>query len=354
MCSKLCVYKQTTCKTTATCFPPCTRALAHLVPRHANEGWHESHQCAEPGHCVHREALAMELHRQPGWTSRIFKAITRWPDAMSLWQQWEALYTDGENPRYRQTADTFYRTHRAAMDAGAILLWPEEEDLYTLMCMRAESGRAAFEREKQNSPINPELCEWPDSYFDEAIWFDAWPGTCRSRRWPWIRAKAAMPGAATIRRWSCWASIGRACCCVEADLARRPTPQMVADGVECFRRFRPDVFGIEVEPVSGPAGGRVRGPNSAARACWPRGPGRWRTARTNKSASAAWGRTFPRGACVSRPAVPARGCWSSNCNSSPLADHDDGPDALEMALRLAAELAGGRARDGLGHRLPVG
>jgi hypothetical protein len=61
------------------------------------------------------------------------------------------------------------------MDAGAVLLWPEAEDLYTLMCMRVESGRTAFEREKQGSPINPESCEFPESYFRPHIWFDAWP-----------------------------------------------------------------------------------------------------------------------------------------------------------------------------------
>ena len=39
----------------------------------------------------------------------------------------------------------------------------------------------------------------------------------------------------------------------------------------------------------------------------------------------------------------------------PIADHDDGPDALEMALRLAIEVIHGRmANDGLGNRLPVG
>ena len=46
----------------------------------------------------------------------------------------------------------FYQQNRAAMDAGASLLWPEEEDLHALMCMRAESGSAAFEREKQCVP----------------------------------------------------------------------------------------------------------------------------------------------------------------------------------------------------------
>jgi hypothetical protein len=36
----------------------------------------------------------------------------------------------------------------------------------------------------------------------------------------------------------------------------------------------------------------------------------------------------------------------------PLADHDDGPDALEMAVRLAADwLAAKHYNDGLGNRL---
>ena len=50
---------------------------------------------------LHRDALAMELHRRPGWKSRLFKAIQRWPENMSLWEQWETLFTDVENPRYR-------------------------------------------------------------------------------------------------------------------------------------------------------------------------------------------------------------------------------------------------------------
>jgi hypothetical protein len=39
----------------------------------------------------------------------------------------------------------------------------------------------------------------------------------------------------------------------------------------------------------------------------------------------------------------------------PIGDHDDGPDALEMAMRLAAGMLAGRgAKDHLGDRLPVG
>jgi predicted phage terminase large subunit-like protein len=38
----------------------------------------------------------------------------------------------------------------------------------------------------------------------------------------------------------------------------------------------------------------------------------------------------------------------------PVGDHDDGPDALEMALRLATELLEPPPGDGLGDRLCVG
>ena len=197
----------------------------------------------------------MELHRRPGWKSRIFKAIQRWPENMSLWQQWEALYTDVENPRYRRTAQTFYQQHRRDMDAGAIVLWPEEEDLYTLMCMWAEGGRTAFEREKQNSPVNPELCEWPESYFDETIWFESWPAELQ------VKTLALDPSKGSDSRrgdYSALVMLGvdrHGMVYLEADLARRPTPQIVAEGVELCRRFRPDVFGIEANQFQDLLGG---------------------------------------------------------------------------------------------------
>ena len=82
---------------------------------------------------LHREALAMELSGNPGWTSRTFQAIQSWPANMPLWQEWETLYTDLARPDYQQAARRFYQEHHAEMDAGAVVLWPEEEDLYTLM-----------------------------------------------------------------------------------------------------------------------------------------------------------------------------------------------------------------------------
>ncbi len=303
---------------------------------------------------LHREALAMELDETPGWTSRVFRAISRWPVHMSLWQEWEALYTDVGNPRYKRAAWDFYQQHAAAMNAGARLLWPEEEDLYRLMCMRAESGHTAFEREKQNSPVNPELCEWPESYFDETIWFDVWPEHLK------VKTLALDPSKGSDARRGDYSALvmlgvdrqGRLY--VEADLARRPTPQIVADGVERYRSFRPDLFGIEANQFQELLAGqfelefRRQGVLSGRPVALEN--------RVNKLVRIRRLGPYLAGKRLRfKGDSPSTRMLVDQLKEFPAGDHDDGPDALEMAIRLAAGLLQGRTiNDGLGNRLPVG
>jgi len=303
---------------------------------------------------LHREALAMELHETPGWRSRRFRAIERWPENMSLWQEWEALYTDLTRPDYREAARAFYDQNRREMEAGAVVLWPEEEDLYTLMCIRAEGGRAAFEREKQNSPISPDLCEWPESYFDETTWFDDWPEGLR------LKTLALDPSkGADARRgdYSAFVMLGvsrQGVLHLEADLARRPTPEIVADGVELYRRFQPDAFGVEAnqfqELLAGEFEAEFQKQGILAARPWTLDN------RVNKRVRIRrLGPYLSSGRLRFKAGSPSTRLLVDQLKEFPIADHDDGPDAAEMAVRLAAELLGGvRADDGLGDRLPVG
>lgn len=286
---------------------------------------------------LHRDALAMTLHRTPGWSSHLFAAVLRWPDDAALWNRWEELYCDWERPDSRSEARRFYDEHREQMDAGAELLWPEEEDLYALMCMRVESGRAAFDREKQGSPANPDLCEWPESYFDDDVWFDAWPQRLT------LRTMALDPSKGRDARhgdYSAFVLLGldeAGRMYVEADLARRPTPQIVADGAELYRRFRPDAFGMEVNYFQELLGDefvrefRDRGfpdfapwtiENTIAKAVRIRRLGPLLSQRRLKF----------------RANSPGTRLLVNQLRDFPCADHDDGPDALEMAIRLAGEL----------------
>jgi predicted phage terminase large subunit-like protein len=302
---------------------------------------------------LHRDALALELSRTPGWTSKTFRAIVHWPENMSRWADWEAIYTDLKNPHYERDAREFFDRRKIAMSAGAVVLWPEFEDLYALMCMRAEGGRTAFEREKQNSPLNPELCEWPESYFDEAIWFDEWPANLI------VKTMALDPSkGADARRgdYSAFVMLGvdrSGVIFLEADLARRPTPQIVADGVERLRRFQPDAFGIEANQFQDLLAGefqtelRRQGQLSVRPIPLEN--------RTNKQV-----RIRRLGPYLSTRRLrfkdnnPSTKLLVDQLRDFPQGDHDDGPDAAEMALRLADQILQGRQlNDGLGNRLAI-
>jgi predicted phage terminase large subunit-like protein len=300
---------------------------------------------------LHRDALAMELLQCPGWISRLFQSIERWPDNMSLWQEWEMLYTNIAAPGYRETAHEFYLQRRQAMDAGASLLWPEEEDLYGLMCMRTESGHTSFEREKQNSPVSPELCEWPETYFHEGMWFESWPGNMA------VKTLALDPSKGSDARrgdYSALVVLGvdkQGLLYVEADLARRPTPQIVADGVEFYRRHRPDVFGIEANQCQDLLGGeferefRRQGLLSARP--WPLENHINKLVRIRRL-----GPFLSTHRLRFHSGSPGTRLLVEQLQQFPIADHDDGPDALEMALQLAIQVLEGRqARDHLGTRL---
>jgi predicted phage terminase large subunit-like protein len=240
------------------------------------------------------------------------------------------------------------------MEAGARVLWPEVEDLYALMRIRAESGRAAFEREKQNSPIQPEMCEWPESYFDEGIWFEAWPEHLA------IKVLALDPSKGSDSRRGDYSALvslgvdGKGILYVEAALTRCSTPQMVADGVAVYRQFRPDAFGIEANQFQELLGGEfeaefVRQGVVGARP--------WLLDnRVNKLVRIRrLGPYLASRRLRFKNDSPGTRLLVEQLEQFPIGDHDDGPDAAEMAIRLAAGLLEGRAvRDGLGNRLPVG
>jgi hypothetical protein len=93
------------------------------------------------GTSLHYDAAINRVARAPGWRRKVFKAIMQWPDNMALWERWEALYTrsgtDDEKIAFEADAKAFYIANKDAMDAGAVVSWPDVRPLYRLMCIRA-------------------------------------------------------------------------------------------------------------------------------------------------------------------------------------------------------------------------
>jgi predicted phage terminase large subunit-like protein len=314
----------------------------------------------------------MELLTSAGWTSRLFRAIESWPENTKLWDEWEKLYCTGnriEDAGGREgieihssspassplhpvpSAHEFYEAHREEMEAGAVVLWPEMEDLYTLMKMRAESGHTAFEREKQSSPADPDTCEFPESYFRDHIWFDDWPSDLC------FKVIALDPSKGKDARrgdFSAYILLGVTpshTLYVEADLAVRPTPQLVADGAAHCARFSPDAFGVETHQYQELLAGEFaaefkrRGLTHIVPALVDNAVNKLvRIRRLGPLLSQRRLRFLTRSASTKLLVDQLR--------DFPAAEHDDGPNALEMAVRLAGAMMYGRnVDDGLGDRL---
>lgn len=115
---------------------------------------------------LHFDSVANRFHKKPRWVRRRFKAVITWPDRMDLWERWEALFLaerSGDDPEDDDVqpgaARAFYEANREEMDRGAVVSWPSMRPLLRCMEIRAESHHA-FDCEYQNDPTN-----------EDAAWF---------------------------------------------------------------------------------------------------------------------------------------------------------------------------------------
>jgi predicted phage terminase large subunit-like protein len=122
---------------------------------------------------------------------------------------------------------------------------------------------------------------------------------------------------------------------VEADLKRRPTPQLIADSVEMVRLFEPDAFSVETNQFQELLAAEF-----------------WRVAEQQKVHLPIFGinnqtnkevRIRRLGTYLAQRLFrfkrrsPATALLVQQLMDFPVGDHDDGPDGLEMALRTMIE-----------------
>lgn len=123
------------------------------------------------GTILHYDSLLSTLLKRPGWKGRKFRSVIQY-SASRLWEEWERIFADitiGKEAA-EAAADAFFVANKREMLAGTDVLWPEREPYYYLMKMRVAEGRANFDSEKQNEPINPEDCLFAED--DIQFWDD--------------------------------------------------------------------------------------------------------------------------------------------------------------------------------------
>lgn len=114
------------------------------------------------------------LMKHPGWDARRLSAIIKWSSS-PLWDEWRRIYTDLSVPKEerQRRADEFYRQHEAEMLEGTEVLWPEGKPYKTLMEIYTDIGETAFYAEHQNDPVNFDEClfkpEWFTYYTEDEL-----------------------------------------------------------------------------------------------------------------------------------------------------------------------------------------
>jgi len=228
-------------------------------------------------------------------------------------------------------------------------LWPERWPREVLERTKANLDAYWWKALYDQRPSRHGRFEWPDEYFED-IWCDDWPDSFE------IRLVAVDPSKGKDARKGDYSAIvfvgvvgGKLF--VDASLQRRPVSQIVQDVIEVSRYYNPHAVGVEInqfQELLEPEIARVVAETGGMQPLPLYG------INNLVKKELRIGRLGP---YLARKEIqfrdtPQNRLLVKQLKEFPNGDHDDGPDALEMAIRLGVEThIGPMSEDGLGHNL---
>lgn len=117
------------------------------------------------GTMLHYDSLLAKVMRNPTYQSVKYKAVMKFSSS-KMWDEWESIFTDLDNENHEEDALNFFEDHKAEMLDGTEVLWEEKLSYYDLMVTKVSEGEASFNSELQNEPINPDDCLFNEEWFD--------------------------------------------------------------------------------------------------------------------------------------------------------------------------------------------
>ena len=275
------------------------------------------------GTVLHLDAVIVRFAKKPQWHVTEFRAIIDWPDNMDLWDRWEEIYLDDEH-----AAEEFYQAHRAYMEAGAVLNWPDNHTLIYLMQERA-GDHAGFESEYQNRPISDEnpfhkLTWWVQKKSDWLFFGAIDPSLGKKNR-------HRDPSAILIGGYDREVGVLDV---VEASIRRRLPDLIISDAIAFQREYRCQLWFVEsvqFQELLRTDLMKEAAKQHLAMPCIPIIPIADKALRIERLQP-------PVKAGLIR-FNPAHKVLIDQLQQWPDADHDDGPDCLEMLWTNAVEKA---------------
>ncbi len=296
------------------------------------------------GNVLHYDSLLanlLEPLRNPGWIAKKYKAIEKFSDHLELWQQWSSIFrglSDFEEQTGPEAAKAYFKANRGTMLKGTKVLWPQLEDYYSLMAMLERDGTVTFYREKQNEPLDPDTCIFREEnfrYWDHK--YENSPQLIQSLGKD-VRFTAACDPSMGKGKNSDYSAIiivvkdkrDGVHYVIAADIARRTPDQTIEKIVEYCRIYPIARFAFEKNQFQ-----EIMLDNLTKRTqkAGVRFNSRPINSKTNKQARIAGLETLvTQGQIVFSH---RHQILLEQLRQFPLGKHDDGPDALEMAIQVA-------------------
>ncbi len=118
------------------------------------------------GTILHYDSLLSKVLKNPEYHSVKYRGVISFATNQTLWDAWETIYTDLDNPNRQEEARTFFEDNKADMLEGTEVLWEAKLSYYDLMVIKISEGEASFNSEIQNDPIDPDSCTFNEEWFD--------------------------------------------------------------------------------------------------------------------------------------------------------------------------------------------
>lgn len=231
-------------------------------------------------------------------------------------------------------------------------LWADRYPLAKLKQTRETLGPTKWAAMYQQTPRAAAGAEWPDEYFGDHLWFDSWPPAASVR----ARVVALDPSKGKDARWGDYSAFVKlawadGCLWCDADMANdRNVAEITATAVEIQRTFAADAFGVESNQFQELLADNIREASCAAGVPLPMYQ---INNQVNKLVRIRRLSPYLAQRMIRfKGGSPGARLLVQQLREFPNGDHDDGPDALEMAIRILLGIVD-TVDDGLGNRLLV-
>lgn len=291
------------------------------------------------GTIQHYDSPLSRMLANPAYDSYTYRGVVRWSKRMDLWEEWERLYVDGtvDTEQREAQADRFFAANRGKMLEGSEVLWPEYKDYYDYAKLRVAEGPASFDSEIQNEPINPEDCLFQEEWFH---WFDEDNLVADNH----IRVAACDPSMGKAGKHHdpsalvCLGVDSKGILYVlDADIQRRVPDQIIDDAIELHQNRKLSILGVEETQFQEFFKDRML---QVAQERKVHLPIQGIKSTTDKVIRIQ--RLQPLVKNGTLRFQKRHKVLYDQLRFFPLADHDDGPDALEMAVQMAERLTSPR------------